>query len=192
MQDDLDGARKRCCGCAAGWWSPATDWSDRAELKEARGGLADRLVELYKADQPDALTVVLEADGFNDLLERTDFLERISDQDRGVIRKVRVLKARAEQPESQLAGLERKRQVAAETILRRRDDIAATRDRLATAQGDLRSARNGRRTSGQRPAATAATPRRTSPRWRASRRRSAAGWRRPGRERRADQGQPAG
>ena len=98
----------------------------RAELKQARGGLADRLVELYKADQPDALTVVLEADGFADLLERTEFLERISDQDGAVVRKVRVLKARAEKAERQLAELERKRQVAAETILRRRDDIAAT------------------------------------------------------------------
>ena len=90
--------------------------------------------------------MILEADGFNDLLERTDFLERISDQDGAVIRKVRVLKARAEKAERELAGLERKRQLAAETILRRRDDIAASRDRLATAQGDLRSARNGRRT----------------------------------------------
>jgi murein DD-endopeptidase MepM/ murein hydrolase activator NlpD len=118
----------------------------REELKQSRRALRDRLVELYKSDQPDALTVVLEADGFNDLLERTDFLERISDQDGAVIRKVRVLKARAEKAERELAGLERKRQLAAETILRRRDDIAASRDRLATAQGDLRSARNGRRT----------------------------------------------
>jgi len=57
----------------------------RERLVAARGALADRLVELYKADQPDALTVVLEADGFADLLERTEFLERISDQDRGIV-----------------------------------------------------------------------------------------------------------
>jgi murein DD-endopeptidase MepM/ murein hydrolase activator NlpD len=102
-------------------------------------------VELYKSDQPDALTVVLEADGFDDLLQRTDFLERLSDRDGTVLARVRVLKARAEKAERTLADLERQRQVAAETILRRRDDIAASRDRLSTAQGDLRSARNGRR-----------------------------------------------
>ncbi|MGI8749609.1 MAG: murein hydrolase activator EnvC family protein [Thermoleophilaceae bacterium] len=119
----------------------------RAELKASRRALRDRLVELYKADQPDALTVVLEADGFNDLLERTDFLERISDQDGDVLKKVRVLKAKAEKTERLLATLERQRRQAAETILRRRDDISATKDRLTTAQGDLRSARNGRRTT---------------------------------------------
>ena len=147
VQDDLDAARNELL-TVRDKLEVARDRLVRArsELKQARGGLEDRLVELYKADQPDALTVILEADGFNDLLERTDFLERISDQDGAVIRKVRVLKARAEKSERELAGLERKRELAAETILRRRDDIAASRDRLATAQGDLRSARNGRRT----------------------------------------------
>ena len=117
----------------------------RSELKASRHALANRLVELYKADEPDALTVVLEADGFADLLERTDFLERISRQDAGIVDKVRVLKARAERAEHLLAELEHRKRVAAETILRRRDDIASVRDRLASAQGELRSQRNGRR-----------------------------------------------
>ena len=117
----------------------------RAELRVGRGALADRLVELYKADAPDALTVVLEADGFADLLERTEFLERISNQDRQIVKKVRVLKERAQRSERLLAGLEERKRIAAEAILRRRDDIASTRDRLASAQGELRSERNGRR-----------------------------------------------
>jgi murein DD-endopeptidase MepM/ murein hydrolase activator NlpD len=117
----------------------------RTQLKESRGALRDRLVEMYKSDQPDVLTVVLEAHGFDDLLTRTDFLERLSDRDGEVLGRVRVLKARAEKAERTLASLERQRQVAAETILRRRDDIASSRDRLASAQGDLRGARNGRR-----------------------------------------------
>ncbi len=117
----------------------------RSELKASRGALARRLVELYKADEPDALTVVLEADGFADLLERTDFLERISKQDSQIVERVRVLKARAERAEHLLAVLERRKQLAAEAILVRRDDIASTRDRLLSAQGELRSERNGRR-----------------------------------------------
>ena len=117
----------------------------RSELKASRHALSNRLVELYKADEPDALTVVLEADGFADLLERTDFLERISKQDSEIVEKVRVLKARAERAESLLADLERRKQAAAVAILRRRDDIASVRDRLASAQGELRSERNGRR-----------------------------------------------
>jgi peptidoglycan hydrolase CwlO-like protein len=49
----------------------------RSELATARRVLAARLVEIYKADSPDALTVILEADGFGDLLERAEFLDRI-------------------------------------------------------------------------------------------------------------------
>jgi murein DD-endopeptidase MepM/ murein hydrolase activator NlpD len=119
----------------------------RSELRVARGALSDRLVELYKSDQPDALTVVLEADGFADLLERTEFLERISRQDRAIVTRVRILKARAERSERLLAALERRKEFAAVTVLRRRDEIASTRDRLASAQGELRTERNGRRTA---------------------------------------------
>ncbi len=133
VRDDLEVARDRLARA-------------RSELKAGRVALADRLVELYKADEPDALTVILEADGFADLLERTEFLERISDQDREIVAKVKVLKARAQKSEGLLAKLEDRKQTAAETILARRDDIASTRDRLASAQGELRSERNGRRT----------------------------------------------
>jgi murein DD-endopeptidase MepM/ murein hydrolase activator NlpD len=133
-RDQLEGARDRLARA-------------RAKLLVARGALADRLVELYKSDQPDLLTVILNASGFNDLLERTEFLERISDNDRIVVNRVRVLKARAAKAERTLADIESRKQRAAETILTRRDDIAGERDRLASAQGDLRSARNTRRTA---------------------------------------------
>jgi len=117
----------------------------RAELKLGRAALADRLVELYKADQPDALTVVLEADGFDDLLERTEFLERISDQDRDIVERVRALEARTEREEAKLAELEQVSQDAAEVVLTRRNEIATSRDRLAAAQGELVTVRNDRR-----------------------------------------------
>ena len=161
-----------CSRCATSSRWRATAWcAPGPSSGRRRGALAERLVELYKADQPDALTVVLEADGFADLLERTEFLERISDQDAPDPTKVKVLKARAQKAEGLLAELEGRKQAAAETILRRRDDIAAARDRLASAQGELRSERNGRRTVLARCApATRGTPRRTWPRWSVSRR----------------------
>ena len=57
----------------------------RARLAEARAALSKRLVELYKADQPDLVTVVLESNGFADLLERTEFMQRVSNQDARII-----------------------------------------------------------------------------------------------------------
>src|SRR5215216_4161380 len=61
-------------------------------LAKAEKTLSARLVQMYKDGEPDALTVVLEADGFADLLERTEFLDRITNQDNQIISRVRVLK----------------------------------------------------------------------------------------------------
>ena len=117
----------------------------RRELGVAREVLAARLVEIYKSDQPDALTVVLEADGFADLLERAEFLDRISDQDREITNRVRVLRDGVKVRADELASLERREQLAAEVILRRRDEVAGTRDHLLASRSDLRSVRNDRR-----------------------------------------------
>jgi len=78
----------------------------RSELATARRLLAARLVEIYKSDTPDALTVVLEADGFGDLLERAEFLERISDQDRKITDRVRGLRDTAQGQAMELAKLD--------------------------------------------------------------------------------------
>ena len=119
----------------------------RSELVTARKVLAARLVEIYKADAPDALTVVLEADGFGDLLERAEFLDRISDQDRKITDRVRRLRDQAKAQAVKLAELEQREQLAAERILRWRDQIAAveaqlvgSRDELAAARADKRGA----------------------------------------------------
>jgi murein DD-endopeptidase MepM/ murein hydrolase activator NlpD len=117
----------------------------RSELATARKVLAARLVEIYKADSPDALTVVLEADGFGDLLERAEFLERISEQDREITDEVRGLRDLAEEQAKRLAKLEEREQLAAERILRWRDQIAAVQGQLVSSRDELASARADRR-----------------------------------------------
>ena len=117
----------------------------RSELVTARRVLAARLVEIYKADSPDALTVILSADGFGDLLERAEFLDRISDQDREITDRVRGLRDRAHDQAIQLADLEEREQLAAERILRERDEIAAVENQLVGARDQLASARADKR-----------------------------------------------
>jgi len=118
----------------------------RKDLEKAEAALAGRLVELYKADEPDMVTVVLEADGFADLLERTEFLERISDQDRFVVGRVRDLKVRAKRQTTQLAGLETRAQNVTEAIAARRNEVAASKGRLVRSRFELQGARDGRKT----------------------------------------------
>jgi murein DD-endopeptidase MepM/ murein hydrolase activator NlpD len=117
----------------------------KADLATAEKALAARLVELYKADEPDVLTVVLQSDGFADLLERTEFLQRVSEQDKRIVTRVRVLKAQAAKQNKQLGVLEGQAQKAAEVILAKRNELAASKGRLVRARGGLQSTRDGRK-----------------------------------------------
>jgi murein DD-endopeptidase MepM/ murein hydrolase activator NlpD len=117
----------------------------RRELVIAQDVLAERLVELYKADEPDALTVVLQADGFADLLERTEFLERIGEQDEAIIRRVRRLKAQAKKQAEVLAELEQRVEDAANAILARRNELAQAKNQLIGSRDELASVRADRR-----------------------------------------------
>jgi murein DD-endopeptidase MepM/ murein hydrolase activator NlpD len=117
----------------------------RSQLATARVVLAKRLVEIYKADSPDALTVILESDGFGDLLERAEFLKRISDQDREITDRVRGLRDKAKDQAVQLADLEQQEQATAERILSERDQVAAVESRLVGSRDQLASARADKR-----------------------------------------------
>jgi murein DD-endopeptidase MepM/ murein hydrolase activator NlpD len=117
----------------------------RSELATARRVLAARLVEIYKSDTPDALTVVLESDGFGDLLERAEFLQRISDQDRKITDRVRGLRDQAQGQAEQLAKLEEREQLAAERILEERDQIASAESSLVSSRDQLASVVSNKR-----------------------------------------------
>ena len=102
----------------------------RARLAEARVALADRLVQLYKADKPDVVTVVLESDGFADMLERTEFMQRVSDQDARIIDRVRTARADAKRTEARLDTLEQRQTKVAAAIELRRDAVARVKGQL--------------------------------------------------------------
>ena len=113
----------------------------RERLAEARAALSDRLVELYKADEPDVVTVILESDGFADLLERAEFMQRVSQQDARIIDRVREAKQEAVAAEKRLDALEaRLRKVTAE-IARRAAEVQAIKDRLVERQHEIQEAR---------------------------------------------------
>ena len=57
---------------------PRTSCRRAAPLAERA---ASRLVEIYRTGEPDLLTVMLESDGFDDLVSRYEYLRRIEEQD---------------------------------------------------------------------------------------------------------------
>jgi murein DD-endopeptidase MepM/ murein hydrolase activator NlpD len=102
----------------------------RKRLAEARAALATRLRELYESDQPDLVTVVLNAKGFADLIERTDFLHRISEQDRSIVDLVKTARADAIATAQRLDRLEERQQALTARILQRRQEITAVKQDL--------------------------------------------------------------
>jgi murein DD-endopeptidase MepM/ murein hydrolase activator NlpD len=102
----------------------------RARLKETQKMLSKRLVEMYKADKPDVLTVILNSDGFADLLSRGEFIKRIADADREIVITVKRAKDDAKATEKRLDKLERKQQRIAAAILARRNEVASVKDDL--------------------------------------------------------------
>jgi murein DD-endopeptidase MepM/ murein hydrolase activator NlpD len=113
----------------------------RARLAEARTALSKRLVELYKADQPDLVTVVLESDGFADLLERTEFMQRVSHQDARIINIVVKAKAEATATAKRLDKLEKRAQEVADQIADEVNQVDAVKNQLVDRRGRYQDAR---------------------------------------------------
>jgi murein DD-endopeptidase MepM/ murein hydrolase activator NlpD len=116
----------------------------RARLLVTRRVLARRMVEIYQADRPDLLTVVLNSDGFADLLERTDFVRRISQQDQHIVTLVRDAKAEATATAARLDELEHRQQQVTATIRARRDEMIALRRDLINTRVGYNQTRQGK------------------------------------------------
>jgi murein DD-endopeptidase MepM/ murein hydrolase activator NlpD len=119
-----------------------------AELKEAKARLAElrahlerslrvlrqRLVDIYESNRPDAVSVILSAHGFNDLLSRYDYLQRIQSQDTSIA--VRVKRLRNAERET----VDRVR-TARDAIAANQAELERTQAELEARQADLVDAR---------------------------------------------------
>jgi murein DD-endopeptidase MepM/ murein hydrolase activator NlpD len=119
----------------------------RKELAKAQGVLAKRLVAIYKSDEPDLLTVVLEADGFDDLLVRADYLSRIGKQDSEIVGRVKALKEESERKKELLEALKKRAEAAVAEIAAKRHELAVARAGIQSRQADLSAARSQKRGS---------------------------------------------
>jgi peptidoglycan DL-endopeptidase CwlO len=116
----------------------------RRRLAEARVELANRLVQIYKEDSPDVVTVVLEADGFADLLERTEFLQRTSAQDARIIDRVRTAKIETQATAERLDRLEKRAEQVAAAIEAEVTQVVQVKGQLVERRESYASARAGK------------------------------------------------
>ena len=76
------------------------------------------------------MTVILEADGFADMLERTEFMQRVSEQDKRIIDRVRRAKAESVAAERKLDRLEDRQREVTALVARRHQEVVDIKDRL--------------------------------------------------------------
>jgi peptidoglycan DL-endopeptidase CwlO len=119
----------------------------RARLAESRAALSARLVHLFKADEPDLVTVVLESNGFEDLLQRTEFLQRVSQQDARILDRVVKAKAEATATEKRLDKYEARQRKVTKIVSQRRLEVLAIKNRLVDRRQGLESVRTDKRTA---------------------------------------------
>jgi peptidoglycan DL-endopeptidase CwlO len=104
----------------------------RARLDVSRRILAVRLAEIYKADAPDIVTVILSSKGFAELIERGEFMQRINDQDQRVITSVKADRDRTKRAADRLDRLENRQRKITTAILARRNEVAQVKGRLVS------------------------------------------------------------
>jgi murein DD-endopeptidase MepM/ murein hydrolase activator NlpD len=116
----------------------------RRKLARAQKVLAARLVAIYKADQPDFVSVILSADGFRDLLVRTDYMTRIGAQDSSIVDRVRELKVQSSRKRRLLLALKQRAQEAVDAIEAQQRLLADTRSGIQASQQDLAATRRAK------------------------------------------------
>lgn len=114
-------------------------------FREVRETLAARLVQQYKDGRTDLASVIVEADGFVQLLERGEYLGRLAKKDQLVIKVVASAKADATKTEKRLDTLEAKQQKITAAVTARRDEIARVKTSVASTEAQVREARNSKR-----------------------------------------------
>ncbi len=113
----------------------------RAVLARARTILARQLVSDYEADRPDVVSVVLDAHGFQQLLEQLNFLDRAEQQQQTLISVTHAAKARATAAATRLARLEAREQRITDATAVQARAIAGMNALLQSRQAALADAR---------------------------------------------------
>jgi murein DD-endopeptidase MepM/ murein hydrolase activator NlpD len=107
----------------------------KVQLGRSLNALRQRLVEIYRSGEPDVLTVMLESDGFDDLISRYEFLRRIEEQDADIVGRVRGLRNDSRDTVARI-------EAARDEIAAKKAELERTRVQLEAREAELESARD--------------------------------------------------
>jgi peptidoglycan DL-endopeptidase CwlO len=116
----------------------------RAHLKRALVALRDRLVAIYETGTPDVLSVIVGADGYDDLVERTEYLNRIHGMDEAVVGRVRELRDQVKRTVGRLRAAKDRIEAARDAIAAEKNALTSARAAVQQRQAALVAARGAR------------------------------------------------
>jgi len=106
--------------------------------------LAQQLIGTYEGARPDIISVVLEATGFNDLLERLDFAQRIGRHNAHIVGTVKAARRAVATEAIRLGVLSARQQRLAEQVLTERNHVATLRISLVSQRLNAARARDAK------------------------------------------------
>jgi len=141
IQADLDAKRAQLLKLRSELDSARTRLA-QLQAFEARGEqvLSQQLVSAYENDRPDIISVVLEARGFKDLLERLSFAQRVRNQSVRIVDRVRAARRAVAAQAVRLGALDARQQTITEQVLLQRNALA--RVRISLVQQQISAAQN--------------------------------------------------
>jgi murein DD-endopeptidase MepM/ murein hydrolase activator NlpD len=116
----------------------------REQLRRALVVLRERLVAIYRAGTTDELGLILSAEGYDELISRSEYLEQIQDHDDAVVGRVRDLRDEAKRTVRRLRDARRRIEAARDAIATEERRLAAARAAVESRQADLVAVRGAR------------------------------------------------
>jgi len=116
----------------------------RARLKRALVSLREHLVAIYESGTPDILNVLIEAGGYQELVNRTEYLSRINGLDEAVVTRVRDLRDQVKRTVARLRSAKQRIEAARNAIAAEEQTLADARSAVQRRQSSLVAARRQR------------------------------------------------
>jgi murein DD-endopeptidase MepM/ murein hydrolase activator NlpD len=116
----------------------------QASERRVDGVLAQQLVGSYESASPDLVTVVVNASGFQNLLEQVDFQQRVARQDAQIAGEVEVARRAVAAQATRLGALSQRAQRLAVQVLYERDRVARERLALLSREAAVQQVRDTR------------------------------------------------
>jgi murein DD-endopeptidase MepM/ murein hydrolase activator NlpD len=106
----------------------------KQRLREAIQILEQRLIAIYETNEPDLITVLLQSDGFDDLLARNAYERTLQNQDNDIVYRVRELRNEMQVTVNQVRA-------ARDAIAAHKHELEVTREQLQSRKAELATAR---------------------------------------------------